>query len=146
MVRIGVYEVSLVRDGSVPVESRLANEPRSVAAIVRSLIGDTDREHFLVLMLDSRYRVIGVNTVSVGTLTASLVHPRETFKPAILAGAAAIVVAHNHPSGECSPSPEDVATTRRLAKAGELLGIGVLDHVIVTTDGHYSMREAGVLS
>lgn len=101
------------------------------------------RESFHVLMLDGRHRLIAVEEVSVGTLTSSLVHPREVFREAIRIAAAAVLLVHHHPSGDPAPSPEDRAVTDRLAAAGALLGIQVLDHVIVAAEGHYSFRERG---
>ena len=85
----------------------------------------------MLLMLNQKNRVIGIHTVSMGSLTASVVHPREVFKVAILANCASILLAHNHPSGDCQPSKEDRAITTRLVEAGRLLGISVLDHVII---------------
>jgi len=99
------------------------------------------RESFHVVLLDGRHRLIAVEAVSVGTLTASLVHPREVFREAIQRAAAAVLLVHNHPSGDPSPSHEDRAVTRRLESAGELLGIRVLDHVIVADGGYFSFRE-----
>jgi len=98
-------------------------------------------------MLDGKNRITGLHIVSEGSLNQSIVHPRETFKAAILANAAAVILAHNHPSGDTSPSREDREITRRLQEAGELLGIKVLDHVIVATDtGNYlSFTESGLL-
>src|SRR4029077_16254310 len=104
--------------------------PRGAEPMLRQYIGESDREMFVVALLTIRHRLIGLHTVSVGCLTSSLVHPREVFKPAILSGSAALLVAHNHPSGDPEPSAEDVALTRRLSAAGQLLGIEVLDHVI----------------
>jgi len=104
-----------------------------------------DREHFLALYLNARNQVIAMEVVSVGTLSASLVHPREIFKGAILNNAAAIIVAHNHPSGNVAPSPEDLATTTRIKRAGELMGIPLLDHIIIGSAGHTSLREMGLL-
>lgn len=143
--RIPVVKCALVRDGSVKAPSRMAEDPYASQAIARAVIGAADREHFLVILCDARNAVIGVNTVSIGTLTASLVHPREVFKPAILAGAAAVILAHNHPSGCAKPSPEDKEATRRLKEAGKLLGIPVLDHVIVAEGDAFSFRSAGIL-
>ena len=101
---------------------------------------------FVVALLTIRHRVIGLHTVSVGCLTSSLVHPREVFKPAILAGCAALLIAHNHPSGDPDPSAEDVALTRRLASAGSLLGIEIIDHLILGEAGRYvSLKERGFL-
>ncbi|GJL59715.1 MAG: hypothetical protein NPIRA03_25720 [Nitrospirales bacterium] len=104
-----------------------------------------DREEFRVLLLDTKHKVLGVHTVSVGSLTVSIVHPREVFKAAILANAAAIIGVHNHPSGDPTPSPEDHALTQRLAKAGALLGIRLLDHVVIGQDAIYSFADEGSL-
>lgn len=103
------------------------------------------QERFAVLLLDGRHRLIRQETVSQGTLTASLVHPREVFRPALREAAAALILVHNHPSGDPTPSPEDREVTRRLARAGELLGVRVLDHVIVAERGYCSLREEGLL-
>ena len=145
-MNIPIYGVMLVKDSSLRVPGKKADNPGAVADILKAYLAGKDREHFVVLMLDTRHNVLGINTVSVGTLSASLVHPREVFKPAILANAAAVVVSHNHPSGETAPSPEDREATRRLARAGELMGIPLLDHVIVA-DGakHYSFKENGLI-
>lgn len=105
-----------------------------------------DREHFVAFYLNARQQVIVREVISVGTLSASLVHPREVFKPAILNNAAGLVVAHNHPSGDTTPSAEDKTATRRLKQAGELLGIPLLDHVIVAPRGaSFSFHEGGIL-
>jgi len=103
------------------------------------------KEHFVVLCLNARRQLIKTEIVSVGTLSASLVHPREVFGPAIVAGAAAVVAMHNHPSGDPSPSAEDREATRRLQRAGELLGIPLADHVIVSESSFFSFRESGIL-
>lgn len=103
------------------------------------------QERFIVVLLDGRHRVIRHEMVSQGTLTASLVHPREVFRPALRDAAAAVVLVHNHPSGDPTPSAEDREITSRLARAGELLGIRVLDHVVVAECGFASLRELGAL-
>lgn len=114
--------------------------PDDVVAIIGKALRSEQREHFLVLLLNARHEVLGRETVSVGSLNASIVHPREVFKPAILASAASIILCHNHPSGDAEPSEEDVTITKRLKDAGELLGIEVLDHVIVASRGVVSLR------
>lgn len=106
---------------------------------------DARHERFLLVLLDGRHRMLREVVISQGTLTASLVHPREVFRPALREAAAAVVLVHNHPSGDPTPSREDREITRRLAEAGELLGIPVLDHVVVAEGGYASLREAGVL-
>jgi DNA repair protein RadC len=119
--------------------------PADAAEVLRAHIGDSDREHFDALLLDTRNRVVGVHCVSVGSLNASVVHPREVFKAAILANAAAVILGHNHPSGDESPSAEDTALTQRLKQAGEILGIPVLDHLVLGESAFHSFRERGLL-
>jgi DNA repair protein RadC len=119
--------------------------PDDVVALVGRKFRDETREHFIVLLLNARHECLAVETVSIGSLNASIVHPREVFRPAVIAAAASIVVAHNHPSGDPEPSEEDVSITRRLAEVGELLGIGLLDHVVVARRGAVSLRQRGIL-
>ncbi|KKS42415.1 MAG: replication and repair protein RadC protein [Candidatus Kuenenbacteria bacterium GW2011_GWA2_42_15] len=102
------------------------------------------KEHFVVFYLDTRNQEIKRETISMGTLNANLVHPREVFEPAIKNNAAQIIVAHNHPSGDAEPSADDLAITKKLAEAGKILGIEVLDHVIVATDKFLSLKEKGI--
>ena len=104
-----------------------------------------DREHFIVITLDGASRVINTRVISIGTLNQSLVHPREVFKPAISDGAAGIIIAHNHPSGTLEASIEDKRVTKRLKEVGTIVGIELLDHVILTTNGHLSLREEGLI-
>jgi DNA repair protein RadC len=115
-----------------------------IAAFLAPEMLRLDREQFVALHLDAKNRLISREVVSIGHLTAALVHPREVFKAAILANAASIAFAHNHPSGDPEPSRDDVELTRRLVKAGEILGIPVLDHVVVATRGHASIAERGM--
>ena len=116
-----------------------------IAEIVRKKMRDWNREHFFVISFDNRNRVASTDPVTVGTLNSSLVHPRETFEIAISHHAASIAVAHNHPSGDPHTSEADFAVTQRLAEAGTLMGIGLLDHVIVTKTDHFSFRTEGLL-
>jgi DNA repair protein RadC len=117
--------------------------PGDVHAHFHARLSDAPCEHFLVVLLDGRHRVMREVAVSQGTLTASLVHPREVFRPALREAAAAVILVHNHPSGDPTPSREDREITGRLARAGELLGIPVLDHVVVAEQGFVSLREEG---
>lgn len=117
---------------------------RDLAALVVPRLRYLDREHLLVVMLDASNRVVGMETVSVGDLTSSVAHPREVFKPCIRRNAAAVALAHNHPSGDPRPSQEDVLVTERLVEAGKLLGIEVLDHVILADGRYVSLRQAGL--
>jgi DNA repair protein RadC len=144
-MRIPNVRVCLVRESSVAVEARLVQSPADAAALLRAHISDSDREVFAALLLDTRNRAVGVHTVSVGSLSASVVHPREVFKAALLANAAAVLVGHNHPSGDETPSQEDIAVTHRLKQAGELLGVPVLDHLVLGAATFHSMKERGLL-
>jgi DNA repair protein RadC len=141
------FRIALVREPGVKLSERpLLLTPGQAAPFLAQYIGDIDREAFVVAMLTVRHRVLGLHTVSVGCLTASLVHAREVFKPAILSGSACLLIAHNHPSGDPEPSMEDVALTRRLAAAGSLLGIEILDHLVLGEAGRFvSLHERGVL-
>jgi DNA repair protein RadC len=137
-----VVRVEMVREG----QGVYAN-PNDAAAYFAETAPSDGREHFRALFLNTRHQALGAPyVVSVGSLTASLVHPRELFRPAIVAGAVAVVLSHNHPSGDPEPSAEDLALTRRLAAAGTMLGIEVLDHVVTGSAGRYvSLKNRGVL-
>ena len=112
--------------------------------LIRQGYADRDREAFIVLLLDVKHRVIAEEVVTIGILDGALIHPREVFKAAVAGSAAGIIVAHNHPSGDPKPSGQDAEVTKRLHKAGEVLGIPVVDHVIVgSTGAHFSFREQG---
>lgn len=102
---------------------------------------DSKKEHFVIFYLDMQNQIIEREIISVGTLNESLIHPREVFEPAIAHSAAQVIIAHNHPSGGLDPSQEDLEITNRLAEAGELLGIEILDHVIISKDGFQSLKE-----
>ncbi len=118
----------------------------AAAALVRPHLLDKKKEHFVALLLDNRHQLIRMSPIAIGSLSATVVHPRELFKEAIAASAAAIIVAHNHPSGDPDPSAHDLDLTRRLVEAGALLGIEVLDHLIVGSEGIVSLRARGVIS
>jgi DNA repair protein RadC len=119
--------------------------PDDVIALIGKRLRAEGREHFLVILLNARHEAMAVETVSIGSLNASIVHPREVFRPAVIASAASIVVAHNHPSGDPEPSEEDLSITRRLVQVGELLGIDLLDHIVVAKRGTVSLRARGLL-
>jgi DNA repair protein RadC len=141
--RIPIYKVSLVRDGSYKSPSKAITSPPDAFSILEGYMQGLDREHFVVLLLDIKNKVIGINTVSIGNLDTAIAHPREVFKPAILSNAASILLAHNHPSGDPEPSREDVALTNRLVEAGKILGIDVIDHLILGDGCYRSLKEAG---
>jgi len=126
-------------------EAPRLNRPDLVAEFFRTLIEDETKEHFLSLLLTSRHRYVGYQIVAVGSLSQAIVHPREVFAVAVRENASAIILAHNHPSGDPDPSPEDKALTHRLCRAGELLGIAVLDHLIVAPNAYCSFSALGLL-
>ncbi|MDD5008699.1 MAG: DNA repair protein RadC [Syntrophorhabdaceae bacterium] len=120
-------------------------DPQGVVRAVRGTIQDKAKEHFKLILLNTRNKIIGLSTVSIGTLNASLVHPREVFKDAIRHSASSVVIAHNHPSGDPEPSEEDLKITRRLVESGKILGIEVLDHIIIGKDTFVSLKTKGLL-
>lgn len=103
-----------------------------------------DREHFQVMLLNHKKAVLGIETVSIGTLNSSLVHPREVFKQAIKRSASTVILVHNHPSGNCEPSEQDLQVTSRLKEVGQIVGIEVIDHIIIGEDSYYSFRENNI--
>ncbi|GAB6877248.1 RadC family protein [Thermaerobacter litoralis] len=119
--------------------------PEDVSRLLMAGMKDLDREHFYLVQLNTKHYVLGVDLISIGTLNGAMVHPREVFRAAVRRGAAALVLVHNHPSGDPTPSPEDVQVTRRLVEAGRIIGIDVLDHVIIGNQRYVSMREAGLV-
>lgn len=119
--------------------------PEDAYFLVKNHMRYLDREHFCAIMLNNKNQVLAQETVAVGSLSAALVHPRELFKDCIRKSAAAVVLVHNHPSGDPEPSPEDIKLTDRLSRAGALLGIRVLDHVIVGDRRYVSLRERGFI-
>ncbi len=138
------YHVKLVREGracySPPVTA-----PAEAVAFFQKRIGASLQEHFTALFLNARNAPIGWREISRGSVSASIVHPRELFLPAIKLATSSLIVAHNHPSNDPSPSKDDLDLTRRLVKAGELLGIEVLDHLIIVEDSFLSLKERGLM-
>jgi DNA repair protein RadC len=145
--RVPRQRLSLVRDGSLRSTWKLFSNSRQAFTFAKSqLYEDASREIFYVLMIDCKNQLIGVHLVSQGSLSTSIVHPMEVFKPIILANSAAAILLHNHPSGCPDPSREDRECTNRLCEAGKILGIRILDHVIVGFEEYFSFADAGLLS
>lgn len=120
--------------------------PEDVVALCEPQLRGLDREHFWTLALNTKNRLLRIIEVSVGSLNASIVHPRELFKEAVRVSAASVIVVHNHPSGDPTPSGADIQLTRRIVKAGDVLGIEVLDHVVIGDGGeHASLRDLGLM-
>ena len=141
-----VYEVLTVNDAAAeyfePLEAIYSS---SHAVRLFDFLGRETREHFWAVHLDSKNKLLCLDPISTGSLNASIVHPREVFKSCLLSSAAAMLLVHNHPSGDPAPSNEDHEITARLKEASELLGIRLLDHVIIGTGRHYSFADSGLL-
>lgn len=137
---VPLVRISMVKEKEVPYAAETINGPEKVAELAGTILKDADREYLLVLSVDSKCRPLAVEIVSIGTVNATLAEAREIFKHAILTGAAGIIIAHNHISGDCTPSEEDEEMTRRISEAGKFLGIPVRDHVIIG-DGYFSFYE-----
>ena len=127
-----------------PDKKKLVKTPEEVVSFVKGKLKDKKKEHFQVLLLDTRSKLIKISEVSVGSLDTSIVHPREAFKEAISASAASVIFVHNHPSGDPSPSEDDIKLTERLCQAGEVIGIDVLDHIIIGDNEYISLKREGL--
>ncbi len=123
----------------------LLNSPKEIFEFLKEKIGKEKKECFVSLYFNTKNNLI-IDEISVGILNASLIHPREVFNKAILNNASHIVIAHNHPSGDSTPSQDDITTTQRLTEAGKIIGISIVDHIIVSRDNYYSFREKGLVS
>jgi len=143
MIRINFYTLKMVKEDSVLYEVPVIKSPEEVYQAAKQLLAlhEEPEEHFCILCLNTKNKIVGVHTISIGSLNATIVHPREVFKAAMLNNASAIICLHNHPSGDPEPSREDIETTRRLVEAGKIMGIEVLDHVIIGEQRYFSMKE-----
>lgn len=143
---VPLYTTRLVREGCFTFSERgQVNTPEAVANVLQDYFEGRDREEFVVVLLDTANTMIGLSVLSVGGLAAAIVEPRQVFKTAFLANAASIICAHNHISGNPEPSREDIRITRQLVEAGKLMGVPLLDHLILTDEGHVSLAERGLL-
>ncbi|NLJ84781.1 MAG: DNA repair protein RadC [Halanaerobiaceae bacterium] len=147
MVNIQKYSVRLVKEEGRRYDlDKKINDPQSAGKLFDEVLSMQDRpqEVFAMATLDIKNQVTGVFEVSIGSVSSSIVHPRDVFQRAILQNAAAIIICHNHPSGVNTPSKEDIEITHRLLEAGKILGIDVLDHILIG-DNYYSMKEHGII-
>lgn len=138
-----VYEKLTIQEGTAEYVANTISNAETVYALFSFLQQET-KEHFIALHLDAKNRILCIDRVSAGTMTTSLIHPREVFKTALLSSAASLLLIHNHPSGDPTPSRDDISITEKLKGAGEIMGIAVLDHVIIG-DGYVSLKEKGYL-
>ncbi|MFK9091720.1 DNA repair protein RadC [Bacillus salipaludis] len=141
--RINIVSLKLVKESSLLYKERSVRSPEDGYELMRLFLADKDREHFIVASLDTKNQPVSINVCHIGSLNASIVHPREVMKSAILSNAASIICGHNHPSGKPEPSKEDIEVTKRLVEAGKIIGIDVLDHIIVGDNTFVSLKEKG---
>lgn len=139
------FELGKRQDLEPELKNYDIKNPQSVVKAIRASIKDKAKEHFKLILLDTRNKIIGISTISIGTLNAGLVHPREIFKEAIIHNSASVVLAHNHPSGDPEPSEEDLTITKRLVDSGKILGIEVIDHIIIGKTNFSSFKERGLI-
>jgi len=143
--RVNIVTIKMIKDSSVLYGERTINSPSTAVNLLEQFLEDSDREMLIVCCLDTKNQPTCINVVSIGTLNSSLVHPREVFKPAILGNSSSIIVAHNHPSGDTSPSNEDIRITERLKEAGKIIGIELIDHLIIGRSKYTSLKGKGVI-
>ncbi|WP_259424799.1 JAB domain-containing protein [Bacillus velezensis] len=141
--RVNIVSIRLVKEASLHYLERSVKSPEDAYRLLKQFLKDIDREYFLVVCLDTKNQPTAINVCHIGSLNASIVHPREVLKPAILSNSASIIVAHNHPSNDSSPSREDIEVTKRLVRAGSILGIEILDHLIICDNNFTSLKEKG---
>jgi DNA repair protein RadC len=143
--RVDIVSLRLVKESSVLYRQRVVRSPQDGYDLLQTFLTEADREYFLVVCLDTKNHPTSINVCHVGSLNASITHPREVMKTAVLTNAASILIAHNHPSGDPTPSQEDISVTERLVQAGEIMGIEVLDHLIIGDGEFISLKEKGYM-
>ena len=143
--RINIVSIKMVKESSFLYQTRQILSPKDAYEMIKEQLEGLDREQFIIACLNTKNEPTNITVVSVGSLNKAIVHPREVFKTAILSNAASIMAFHNHPSGETTPSQQDIQLTKRLYEAGELLGIKLLDHLIIGDGSFTSLKEKGYL-
>ena len=143
--RINIVSIKVVKESSFLYQTRQILSPKDAYEMIKEQLEGLDREQFIIACLNTKNEPTNITVVSVGSLNKAIVHPREVFKTAILSNAASIMAFHNHPSGETTPSQQDIQLTNRLYEAGELLGIKLLDHLIIGDGTFTSLKEKGYL-
>jgi len=143
--RVNIVTIRMVREATMLYNIRRVSSPSDAVELGKKFIQDSDREQLLLCCLDTKNQPVALNVVSIGSLNSSIVHPREVFKAAILSYAASVILFHNHPSGDTSPSSEDISITTRLKECGKLLGIELIDHIIIGDGRYCSFKEKGIL-
>ena len=143
--RINIVSIKMIKESSFLYQTRTISSPKDAYEMIKEQLEGLDREQFIIACLNTKNEPTNITVVSVGSLNKAIVHPREVFKTAILSNAASIMAFHNHPSGETTPSQQDIQLTNRLYEAGELLGIKLLDHLIIGDGTFTSLKEKGYL-
>ncbi len=144
--RVNIISLKMIKESSVLYPERKVSSPHDAAQLVRPLLADSDREKFVAVYLNTKNEPTAIHIVSIGTLNASMVHPREVFKGAVLSNAFSMFVAHVHPSGDTTPSTEDKVVTNLLLEAGKIMDIKIIDHIIIGGgDRFYSFKEQGLM-
>jgi len=141
--RVDIISLRMVKESSLLYKDRCIRSPEDGYQLLKQFLGDVDREYFVVVCLDTKNQPTAINICHIGSLNASLVHPREVMKPAILSNAASILVGHNHPSGQAKPSQEDINVTKKLVESGKIIGIDLLDHIVMGEGSFVSLKEKG---
>lgn len=144
--RVNIVSLKMIKESSILYSGRKITTPSDAVEIAKVFLDGADREQLIMCTLDTKNQPTSISVVSIGSLNSSIVHPREVFKTAIMANASAIIIFHNHPSGDNSPSNEDITTTKRLVDCAEMIGIKLLDHIIIGDDDSYcSLKERGII-
>ena len=143
--RVNIVSLKMIKESSFLYQTRTISSPKDAYEMIKEQLEGLDREQFIIACLNTKNEPTNISVVSVGSLNKAIVHPREAFKTAILSNAASIMAFHNHPSGETTPSQQDIQLTHRLYEAGELLGIKLLDHLIIGDGTFTSLKEKGYL-
>ena len=143
--RINIVSIKMIKEASFLYQTRTISSPKDAYEMIKEQLEGLDREQFIIACLNTKNEPTNITVVSVGSLNKAIVHPREVFKTAILSNAASIMAFHNHPSGDTTPSDQDIKLTHRLVEAGELLGIKLLDHLIIGDGSFTSLKEKGYL-
>lgn len=143
---IDIVRIKLCKEGSILYEPRRICSPDDAVSLCEKLLDNLDREQMIAISLDTKNQPTNVSVVSIGTLNSSMCHPREIFKVAVLSNANSIIISHNHPSGDTSPSNEDIRITERLVEVGKMMGIPIIDHIIMGEGRrYYSFKEEGLI-
>lgn len=144
-MKIDVVKIQQIKEGELDIYTDMIRSSKDAYSIISEYLQGADREYLVVLSLNSKNIVNNITTVSIGSLSSSIVHPREVFKTLVMSNAASFVIGHNHPSGDPTPSREDIQVTNRVDGAGKILGIELLDHIIIGDNKYISFKEEGFI-